>query len=145
MAKIPNIIPVTDLRQDAAAALKRLKTSKQPVIITQRGRAAAVLLSLEEYEYLIAHGERNVELNVALREPESTYRVERGIPGAPDIPVDPVIEAYKKDVDRTLLVENLRKTIPERMASLVSHQRFAVEMRNAMIKRNKTIKRKRSR
>ncbi len=44
MAKVPNIIPITDLRQDAAAALKRLKTSKQPVVITQRGRAAAVLL-----------------------------------------------------------------------------------------------------
>jgi prevent-host-death family protein len=50
MAKVPNIIPVTDLRQDAAAALKRVKTSRQPVVITQRGRAAAVLLSMEEYE-----------------------------------------------------------------------------------------------
>lgn len=44
MAKVPNIIPVTGLRQDAAAALKRLKTSKQPAVITKRGRAAAVLL-----------------------------------------------------------------------------------------------------
>ncbi len=50
MAKVPNIIPVTGLRQDAAAALKRLKTSKQPAVITERGRAAAVLLSMEEYE-----------------------------------------------------------------------------------------------
>ena len=69
MPKVPNIIPVTDLRQDAAAALKRLKTSKQPVVITQRGRAAAVLLSLEEYERgeherqllrLIARGEQEI-------------------------------------------------------------------------------------
>ena len=69
MAKIPNIIPVTDLRQDAAAALKRLKASKQPVVITQRGRAAAVLLSMEEYERgeherqllrLIARGEQEI-------------------------------------------------------------------------------------
>ena len=50
MPKVPNIIPVTDLRQDAAAALKRLQASRQPVVITQRGRAAAVLLSIEEYE-----------------------------------------------------------------------------------------------
>ena len=71
MAKVPNIIPVTDLRQDAAAALKRLKTSKQPVVITQRGRAAAVLLSMEEYERgeherqilrLIARGEQEITL-----------------------------------------------------------------------------------
>jgi prevent-host-death family protein len=50
MRKVPDIIPVTDLRQDAAAALKRLKGSTEPVVITQRGRAAAVLLSVEAYE-----------------------------------------------------------------------------------------------
>ena len=69
MAKVPNMIPVTDLRQDAAGALKRLKASKQPVVITQRGRAAAVLLSMEEYERgeherqilrLIARGEQEI-------------------------------------------------------------------------------------
>ena len=50
MAKVPNIIPVTDLRQDAASVLRRLRSSKHPVVITQRGRAAAVLLSTEAYE-----------------------------------------------------------------------------------------------
>ena len=50
MPKMPGIIPVTDLRQDAAAALRRVRTSKRPLVITQRGRAAAVMLSVEEYE-----------------------------------------------------------------------------------------------
>ena len=50
MGKVPTIIPITDLRQDAAAALKQAKSSRQPVVITQRGRAAAVLLSMEAYE-----------------------------------------------------------------------------------------------
>jgi len=50
MAKVPNIIPVTDLRQDAASVLRRVRASKHPVVITQRGRAAAVLLSTEAYE-----------------------------------------------------------------------------------------------
>ncbi len=50
MPKIPNIIPVTDLRQDAAAAIKRVKKTNQPLVITQRGRAAAVMLSIEAYE-----------------------------------------------------------------------------------------------
>ncbi len=50
MAKVPNIIPVTDLRQDAASVLRRVRHSKQPVVITQRGRAAAVMLSTEAYE-----------------------------------------------------------------------------------------------
>ena len=50
MAKVPHIIPVTDLRQDAASVLRRVRSSKHPVVITQRGRAAAVLLSTEAYE-----------------------------------------------------------------------------------------------
>ncbi len=50
MAKFPQIIPVTDLRQDAAAVLRRVRDSREPLIITQRGRAAAVILSVEEYE-----------------------------------------------------------------------------------------------
>ncbi len=50
MAKVPTIIPITDLRQDAASVLKRVRNSKQPVVITQRGRAAAVMLSTEAYE-----------------------------------------------------------------------------------------------
>lgn len=50
MAKVPEIIPVTDLRQDAAAVLKQIRSRKEPLIITQRGRAAAVMLSVEAYE-----------------------------------------------------------------------------------------------
>ncbi len=33
---------------------------------------------------------------------------------------DPVIEAYKKDIDRTLLHENLRRSVDERMAQLIA-------------------------
>jgi len=70
MASVPDIIPITDLRQDTAAALKRVKSSRQPVVITQRGRATAVLLSLEAYERseherqilrLLARGEQEIK------------------------------------------------------------------------------------
>jgi len=44
---------------------------------------------------------------------------------------DPVIEAYKKDVDRTLLRENLRLSVQERFDRLIEHQRFAEELREA--------------
>jgi prevent-host-death family protein len=50
MAKIPDIVPISDLRQDAAALLKRVQSSRGPVVITQRGRATAVLQSVEAYE-----------------------------------------------------------------------------------------------
>jgi hypothetical protein len=44
---------------------------------------------------------------------------------------DPVIEAYKKDVDRTLLRENLRRTPEERLDNLMELQRFAAELHRA--------------
>ena len=69
MRRVPDIMPVTDLRQDAAAALKRVRSSKQPLVITQRGRAAAVILSIEAFEQaeherqllrLLARGEKEI-------------------------------------------------------------------------------------
>jgi prevent-host-death family protein len=69
MPKIPDIVPITDLRQDAAAVLARVRKSAQPVVITQRGRAAAVMVSAETYEraeserqilMLLARGEREI-------------------------------------------------------------------------------------
>jgi hypothetical protein len=38
---------------------------------------------------------------------------------------DPVIEAYKKDVDRTLLRENLKLTVEERFAKAEARHRSA--------------------
>jgi hypothetical protein len=38
MPRVPEIIPVTDLRQNAAAALERVRATKQPLVVTQRGR-----------------------------------------------------------------------------------------------------------
>ena len=58
MGKVPTIVPITDLRQDAATVLRRVRSSHEPVVITQRGRAAAVLMSAEAY----ARAERDREL-----------------------------------------------------------------------------------
>ncbi len=44
---------------------------------------------------------------------------------------DPVIEAYKKDVDRTLLRQNLRRSPEERLDNLAALQAFAAEVRRA--------------
>jgi prevent-host-death family protein len=83
MDKIPNIVPITDLRQDATDIVKRVTKLREPFIITQRGRAAAVIVSIEAYEHsrheleilrLIAQGEKEIEagkgypMNVVLSE-----------------------------------------------------------------------------
>lgn len=41
---------------------------------------------------------------------------------------DPVIEAYKKDIDRTLLRENLKLTVEQRFLKLMELQQFAEEL-----------------
>lgn len=44
---------------------------------------------------------------------------------------DPVVEAYKKDIDRTLIRENLKLTVEERFRKAMALQRFAEELRRA--------------
>jgi hypothetical protein len=44
---------------------------------------------------------------------------------------DPVIEAYKKGVDRTLIRENLRLSVEQRFEKLMRLQEFAEELRRA--------------
>jgi len=44
---------------------------------------------------------------------------------------DPVIEAYKRDIDRTLIRENLRRSIEERIEALMQLQHVAEEFRRA--------------
>ena len=69
MSRVPAIVPISDLREDAANILDRMRKSHEPVVITQRGRATAVMVSVEEYERsthereilrLLAQGDREV-------------------------------------------------------------------------------------
>ncbi len=70
MGKLSNIIPVSDLRQDAAKLLKQLRNNNEPLIVTQRGRATAVMIGVDAYEKLehekeilrlLAMGNREIE------------------------------------------------------------------------------------
>jgi hypothetical protein len=44
---------------------------------------------------------------------------------------DPVIEVYKRHVDRTLIRDNLTRTVEERLEALMRLQHFAEELREA--------------
>lgn len=70
MPKAPKIIPISDLRQNASDIIKRVASSREPIFITQRGRAAAVMVSMKDYELaqheneilrLLARGEKEIE------------------------------------------------------------------------------------
>ena len=83
MPNAPKIIPISDLRQNASDVVKSVSSSREPVFITQRGRAAAVMVSMEVYKnaqhemdilHLLARGEKEIEagtvykLDAVLRE-----------------------------------------------------------------------------
>ncbi len=69
MAKQPSVISLNALQQDASATFKRVRKSKGPLVVTQRGKPAAVLLSVAAYKRseeertilkLLALGEREI-------------------------------------------------------------------------------------
>jgi len=73
MSGFPTIIPISDLRQDAAGVIKRAALSREPVFITQRGRPAAVMVDAQTYErtqrrheilQLLARGAAEIEAGV---------------------------------------------------------------------------------
>ena len=73
MPNVPKIIPISDLRQNASDVVKSLSSSREPVFITQRGRATAVMVSMEVYEnsqhemdvlHLLARGEKEIEAGI---------------------------------------------------------------------------------
>jgi prevent-host-death family protein len=47
---MPNIVPISELRQDASSIVREASASGDPVFITQHGRASAVLMSAGTYE-----------------------------------------------------------------------------------------------
>jgi prevent-host-death family protein len=48
-----DIRPVTEFRANASAVLDQLEATQRPVILTQHGRSAAVLLGVNAYEALV--------------------------------------------------------------------------------------------
>jgi len=70
MARLPEVVPITELRQDATAIVDRASSAREPIVITQRGRPAAVMVGIEAYERtqhelellrLLARGQREIE------------------------------------------------------------------------------------
>ena len=44
-----DILPVSEFRTNTAAFLKQIKKTKRPIVLTQHGRSAVVLLDISEY------------------------------------------------------------------------------------------------
>ncbi|MBF0463151.1 MAG: type II toxin-antitoxin system Phd/YefM family antitoxin [Magnetococcales bacterium] len=68
MTVFPETIPWSDLHQDAVGTLQRLEHSLGPLVITQGGQAAAVLMGIDFYE--CAEEERRLLRRLAKGEQE---------------------------------------------------------------------------
>ena len=48
-----DVLPVTEFRANTSALLAQLRTSKRPIVLTQHGRSAAVLMDVGVYEAML--------------------------------------------------------------------------------------------
>ena len=82
----PNVKPVTELKRHATRIIDELDASGAPLLITERGRAAAVLLDVESYRRMvrklelfegIARGERAIAEGRTASHRDAKRRLER--------------------------------------------------------------------
>jgi prevent-host-death family protein len=86
-----DVRPVSDLRRKAHEVVNQARRSGRPVLITQRGRGAAVLVSLDEWERqeehlavleAIARGERDFARGDVIEEDAALARIGRAAKGS---------------------------------------------------------------
>ena len=63
-----DIKPLSELRANAASIVQQVRDTKRPLILTQHGRSAAVLLDVNEYEKLLDKLEVLQDIRVAEQE-----------------------------------------------------------------------------
>ncbi len=60
-----DVCPVTEFRANTSAMIEQMHSSRRPLILTQHGRSAAVLLDPEVYEDLVAENELLRDLSIS--------------------------------------------------------------------------------
>ena len=106
-----NRVAIREFRANLADLLEQ----DEPVIVTRHGKAAAVLYPLKNVQHVPVEVRREIVEAVA-----RDYAVHDD---------DEVITRYKRDVDRTLIRENLRRTPEERLRALEALQQLQNELR----------------
>ncbi|MEX1010746.1 MAG: type II toxin-antitoxin system Phd/YefM family antitoxin [Balneolaceae bacterium] len=73
-----DIEPLSEFRKKSADFVKRLKKEKQPIVLTQHGKSAAVLMDVSEYERFTRKMEMLEDLLEAKQQVEQgkTYTME---------------------------------------------------------------------
>ncbi|MCC6995095.1 MAG: type II toxin-antitoxin system Phd/YefM family antitoxin [Deltaproteobacteria bacterium] len=82
----PRLKPVTEVKRRATQIITRLKADRVPVLITEHGRSAAVLLDVDSYDDMVrrlevldglARGERALAEGRVVSHAKATRRLSR--------------------------------------------------------------------
>ena len=66
-----DIRPLSEFRANVASYIDKVKKTKRPLVITQRGKSAAVVLDVAEYETLIEKLELLLDIQIAEQQIEN--------------------------------------------------------------------------
>jgi len=121
MIRLDDIFSLSDFQRRTKEHVRRLRATGRPTVLTVNGRPELVVLDAESYQ----------EILDALEQPAGLASGKTGSAPKLELEPDPVIEEYKRHVDRTLLRENLRRTVEERVAGLIALAELADEARRA--------------
>ena len=65
-----DIKPVSEFRANAADLIEQVKTTGRPLVLTQRGHSAAVVLDVADYQELLDENELLRDVRTAVRQIE---------------------------------------------------------------------------
>lgn len=119
MVDVRDIYSLTDFQRNTRRHIERLRRTGRPAVLTVNGAAELVVQEAEAYQRRVA--------DVDAVGPRTGMHTNSDLPREPD----PVIEAYKEHIDRTLLRENLARSPEERVRGLMALQRLADETAKA--------------
>jgi len=68
---INDIKPVSEFRANAAELIEQVRTTRRPLVLTQRGHSAAVVLDPSEYERMVEEIELLSDIHTAVKQIES--------------------------------------------------------------------------
>lgn len=121
MIDLRDIYSLSDFQRRTREHIRRLERTGRPAVLTVNGRAKLVVQGAGSYQ----------ELLTALEGLDAGRAAPVSEEGRAVLEPDPVIDAYKQHVDRTLLRENLRRSVDERLRGLVEMQRLQAEAQAA--------------
>ncbi len=70
-----DIRPLSEFRANTAGLIQQVRSSKRPLVLTQRGHSAAVLIDVAEYQRLIEELELLRDIQTGLHELDSGHRI----------------------------------------------------------------------